>query len=551
MEIQMKKSRIDFVTLSLLLLLTILPAGTFFSSHFTQTAAYPEIAFLKYFTIPLIGFSLGSVIFLGILLNDWMLSARWFSFVDKHLKTIIFAATCAFLIGFSIFAVLRYTSLHTSVLDMGTYDRKIWNISVASGAAVLYESAVVHFQPILILYGLLYKVYDSPVIIQILQAVVTVSGIVPLCLISKKNLDNKFIIVLIAIAYLLYPPVGFNASLDFHPDHLYVPLSIWAFYFAEKNKYIPAILFVGIGAMAKESFILGAAFFGLYLALEKKKYLVGMASFIFFSLLFLIVVFIILPSVNQIPTFAEFYSENTNAFNIKSLINVLLSWKVRKLLFIYFLLAPLLFLPLLEWKRFLPALPFIAIPLLSMTYLHSAIDSQYTAGIIAPAFVTLIFSLKKIGNCYGIRYTNAFAVLVMVMTLTFHVAHGPSPLSLSFWKEGWAEIWHKSNYISGEHEKIIKKAIYKISDDPTKMVISQGNINHARLAHRYKNWTFPYRWEDADYILLDLNKSLLIYDNINGKEFIKELQKVKNNSWFQLEFEQDSVLLFKKIQKKT
>jgi len=189
--------------------------------------------------------------------------------------------------------------------------------------------------------------------------------------------------------------------------------------------------------------------------------------------------------------------------------------------------------------------------LLSMTYLHSAIDSQYTAGIIAPAFVTLIFSLKKIGNCYGIRYTNAFAVLVMVMTLTFHVAHGPSPLSLSFWKEGWAEIWHKSNYISGEHEKIIKKAIYKISDDPTKMVISQGNINHARLAHRYKNWTFPYRWEDADYILLDLNKSLLIYDNINGKEFIKELQKVKNNSWFQLEFEQDSVLLFKKIQKKT
>src|SRR3989338_261381 len=286
----MEKRRIDFVTVSPLLLIALLPVGASIHSYFTTSAAHPEVAFFKYFAIPLIGFSLGSIIFLGVVRNDWKMPHEWLAFIEKHLGKIILAISVTFLICFSALAVLRYTSLHSSVFDMGLYDKKIWQISVAPLTDIPYKIAFGHFQPILIFYSLIYKIIDSPVIIQVLQAVLMISGIIPLYLITKKYFNNAGLILLIAISYLLYPPVGFNASLDFHPDHLYVPLSIWAFYFAEKNKYIPAILFVGIGAMAKESFILGAAFFGLYLALEKKKYLVGMASFIFFSLLFLIVV---------------------------------------------------------------------------------------------------------------------------------------------------------------------------------------------------------------------------------------------------------------------
>ena len=67
----MNKRRIDFVTISPLLFLLFLPIGFLLSALLTQTAAHPEVAFLKYFAIPLIGFSLGCVISLGIMRNGW------------------------------------------------------------------------------------------------------------------------------------------------------------------------------------------------------------------------------------------------------------------------------------------------------------------------------------------------------------------------------------------------------------------------------------------------------------------------------------------------
>ncbi len=564
----MKKKRIDLVVISPLLLLVLLPLTAFISPLFTKTAAHPDVAFLKYFVVPLIGFSLGSIVFLGIVRNDWKMSGRWMSFVDGHLGKIVLTISVIFLICYSALAVLRYTSLHTTVFDMGAYDHKIWSISVASGMSILYESTIGHFQPILIPYGLLYRIHDSPVIIQIIQTIVTISGVTPIYLMSKRYLENKSIILLIAIAYILYPHVGFIASLEFHPDHLYVPLVLWAFYFAEKENYITAIIVVGLGAMAKEPLILGASFFGLYLVFAKRQYRIGLATSAFFLILFFIVVYIILPYTNKAPVFQggafpmlEGNTENVGGIaRMKSLINTVLMWKVRKVLFIYFLLAPLLFLPLLDLRRFLPAFPLVFIPLVSTTYFHSGVDSQYTAGIIGPAFMALIFSVKRIKDSWNVKYANAIVLLMIVMTITFHVAHGASPISMSFWKSGWAEMWHKHNYSSNEHEKVIKEAIYRVPGDRNITVVSQGNINHARLAHRDifalfhgSTVTSLHRWEgataDVDYLLFDLNRPHLVGDSVDEEVYMKELQRIKDNQSFKIDFEKDGVLLFKKVAK--
>lgn len=548
----MKKRRIDLLTLSPLLLLILLPLGAFFGIYFTTTAAHPEIALHKYFSIPLIGFSIGCVIFLGIVRNGYGLPVLLSSFTEKYHKHIVFTLILIFTICFSAMAVLRYTTLHTIVLDMGSYDGKIWRISVASGTSIFYESTIGHFQPLLIPYGLIYKIYDSPVIIQFLQAIFTLSGVIPLYLIAREYLVRPSLIILIVITYLFYPPVGFNATLDFHADHLYIPLILWAFYFAERDKYITAIIFAGIGAMAKEPLILGAAFFGLYIALAKKQYKIGIAAFVFFILLFFLIIYIALPHFNQTPVFSggafPFLEDGDSKLGgfIHSLIDTLLMWKVRKMLLIYFLLAPLLFVPLLDWRRFLPAMPLLAIPLMSTVDKHSAVDSQYAAGIIAPAFVALVFSIKKIEEWRGIKYANAFTVFVVIMTITFHIAHGASPLSFSFWKDRWAEIWHRSNYTYSEHEKAIETGIFKIPKETDKIVTSQNNINHARLAHRYNHWVFPYKWEEADYILLDIKRSSMIYDHVDEKLFMEELRKIKLSPDFQLDFEKDGVLLFKR-----
>lgn len=548
----MRKNSIDFVTLSPLLLLMFLPVSSLITQHLAKTAAHPEIVVLKYFSIPLVGFSLGAVLFLGILRNDWQLPARATSYIEQNSKQILLLLAGIFLVYLSSLAVLRYTSLHTSSYDMGTYDNKIWRISVASLSAIPSEVSQGHFQPILIFYALAYKVIDSPIIIQVLQATAMVSGVVPLYLIAKEHLHKPLLVLLISVIYLLYPPVEFNAALDFHPDHLYVPLMLWAFYFAEKGNYWKGILFAGFGAMVKEPLILGTAFFGLYLILVKKKYLIGISTFIIFILMFFIVVFFVCPYINQVPSLDRtgFSFVNTISMSggskIALLTDALLMWKVRKLLFIYFLFAPLLFLPLLGWKRLLPAIPLIVLPLMSTLSLHSSIDSQYTAGVIAPAFVALIFAFKTLEERLGVTYVKAFAVLVLAMTLTFNVANGPGLFSISFWKTGWAEIWHKSAFSRGEHEDILEEIIHKVPSNPTIVVASQGNINHARLAHRYEYWLFPDRWEDVDYIILDTKRPLMVGDSVDKEMYYEVLQNIENNPRFKLEFEQDCVLLYKK-----
>ena len=550
----MKKSCINPVILSPLLLLILLAIGDRFAPNLTQTAAHPEIAWLKYFSIPLVGFSLGSVLFLGIGRNGWGLPVRISSFIEQHITQLILLISCAFLVYLSTLAVLRYTSLHTTVFDMGTYDNKIWRISVAPLTAIPSEVSLGHFQPILIFHALIYKILASPVIIQFLQAAAVISGVIPLYFIAKENLRKPLMVFPVILAYLLYPPVEFNAALDFHPDHLYIPLMLWAFYFAEKGDYWKGIACAGLGSMAKEPLILGAAFFGLYLILAKKKYLAGFLMFIIFTLIFIILLFFFLPYVNTENNLLSGSFPFTNIVSkdggskINLLINSLFMWKTRKLLFIYFLFAPLLFLPLLCWKRFLPAIPLIAIPLMSTQYLHSSADSQYTAGIIAPAFVALIFSLKTLEERLGVQYAKAFVTFVLVMTFTFNVANGPSLLSINFWKTGWTEIWHKSTFVKGEHERILVRAIAMVPTDPTVPVVSQGNINYARLAHRYKYWPFLKTWQDADYILLDTKKPPMVGDKVDANIYQEALQKLEYNPKFHLEFKQDGILLYKRLE---
>jgi len=552
----MKTGKIDFVTLSPILFLMLVPAGNLLSHYFTQTAARPEIALHKYFTIPFIGFSLSCIVLFGITRNEWTLSPSWNFFIEKNCRLIIFVVGCLAFFCFLTLSILRYTSFHTSQYDMGAYDRKIWLISIAPLSKIFYETAKGHFQPILVVHGFVYKMLNNALILQVLQSIATMSGIIPLYLIAQRYLCIRLLLI-ICLIYVMYPPIAFNASTEFHPDALYIPMMLWAFYFAEKGHFFKGITFAGIAAMSKEAFLLGVAFFGLYLSSEKKKHRIGIMTFMFFLFSFLAVIYIILPFTNQNPFFQggtfPFFEKNNAGIStkIEMLINMLSMWKVRKLLFLYFLLFPLLFFPLLEWRRFLPALPLVAIPLLSTSYLHSAVDSQYTLGIFVPSFVAMIFSLKKIEDRKGLKYANAFAIFAFLMTITFHISHSASPFSVGFWRAGWAESWHNSNYVTGEQEKAIKEAISQIPQDPHKVVTSQGNINHARLAHRYDYRVFPEGWEHSDYILLSLRRALLMGDRISEEGFCRELEKVKSNPKFQLIFEQNEVLLFKKISGET
>jgi uncharacterized membrane protein len=479
------------------------------------TAAHPTIAAIRYFCIPLIGLCIGSVVFLWTRKIDLKLDRLKF-FVRQYNVHILLFLSAMFFLFFSSLSILKYLTLHTCSGELGWYDNKVWNISHAiSLLDALTVASTGYFQPLLMVYGFLYKIWDSPIFLQLLQTGTVASGVVPLYLIAKEKLHEKLWIISIAFLYLLYPPVEYNATMEFHPDHVCIPLFLWAFYFVEKGRYWQAAIIVGLGGLAKEPLLLNAAFFGLYISLAKGKWKIGMSAFVFYLILFSLIIFVVQPgltsyykqlgSVVHGSNFGYLVPSNAEGVGdyISKVIHGMLTWKSRKVLLVAMLLAPFLCIPLIKGLKFIPALPSLFIAMLSLFPVHSAFDGQYTSAIIPSIFVGLIFALSWIRRKWGKRYFTALFLWIFLLIITLNIAHSPSPLSPNYWDNRWSELYSRDEYKKELRFEAMNEIIALVPDDPTVKVVSQYNINAARLSHRKNYWIFPRMWKEADYILLD------------------------------------------------
>ncbi len=548
----MVKERINLYDLSPLILLLFL----FFTPRVTallpESVAYPAIAAQRYFVIPLIGFSLGASAFLVFLKNitDSALD-RLTGWVLWREKCLVTSLACVHFIVFAGLGILRYKALRYGLFDLGIELQKIWALTSLPLKEGL--SMMGHFQPLLLIYGPVYKFTDSPSVLLALQSLSVASTVVPVYLLSKGKLKNPLAALLIVVVFLLTPAVQYNSFNDFHLDHLYIPLLFWAYYWVERERCSLALFLVLLSALVKEPLILGAAFFGGYLAFGKKKYFLGATVFTLFMLLFCYVTFAFIPRVATVmegKSILEYGAYNyLTDFSLETLETAVARiLEVRKLLFVFFLLGPLLFLPFFSWAAFLPALPLLGVSLLSTNFLHATVNSHYAAGVIPPAFAALIFSLSKIQRRFGQRVVMSLLFLIMILTLTLNIAHGPSPLSVNFWNKDWmGGIYHYSNYIAGKREKILCRAINLVPGDPDIKVVCQGDITHARLAHRRSYTDFPLKWEVADYILLDLQRAPLVADKIDKARYDDYIKKVGESKLFKIVFEQDGIILYSRL----
>ena len=262
-----------------------------------------DIYIIRYVILPLAGFLTGSVFFFLIYkkCSDNCLG-RFETYVKIHHLKFFYSAVSIFSIYYLAIIILKYYSLHLGAFDFGIYDYRIWQIHVipwVEWTEKLRSSLKGHFHPILGAYAILYDFKIEPVILNILQAIFVLSGIIPLYGIAKLTVKSEALTSGICILYLLYPATQFNIAVDFHPDHLIIPILFWCYYFIKKGNYLLLIPLFAIGYTIKEPLILSLAFMGLYMAWEKKKYAAGIAVFLISVAIFYVAVFIVVPQVSN------------------------------------------------------------------------------------------------------------------------------------------------------------------------------------------------------------------------------------------------------------
>jgi uncharacterized membrane protein len=465
-----------------------------------------------------------------------------------------------FVVTGGVMGWLRYLSYHTAYFDLGTYDQRIWWLSrmdlLSTLGSLLPELG--HFSPVLLPHVLIFKLHASALVLIWLQVVAVAAGAYPVYRLAERRLGTRPALAF-AAAYLLYPPVWFTVLHDFHPDHLVLPLLLFAFDALDRGRTGAALLLTFLVGLVKETMVLTAVAFGLYALLGRRRLRVWHLVMLGGLVVFALVILAVYGDVVRQPMGAASYGYLGG--NLREIVRTLFlapaTWMVEatrfpKLHFLFVMLAPLALLPLLAPGVLAVAVPALALALLSQWGPRYQIWAQYVNPVVPPLVVAAILGYQRVLTSSLARRLAPdpaarerwLTGCLIAAAVYFNVLLSPSPISTTFWL-GWAGLpaqtrwppgalapvrsatwlahaewvrWplHRTAYVVGERERRIRDALSRIPADPDVSVSAQNNLNSSHLAHRRLYKMFP--WE-ADYIAVDTRRPPWVYPDIDPEAY--------------------------------
>jgi uncharacterized membrane protein len=197
-------------------------------------------------------------------------------------RTVTYASTTLWGIGFAIASAIRYAAFGDRRYDLGNFTQAIWAtahghvLEVTEVGGLQVSRLGIHVDPIIVLLAPLWRLWPSPVMLLSCQAIALAFGAVPLFWLARKHLARDRDATFIALAYLLCPSVGWNALFEFHAVAFAVPLLLLTVWFLDEERYV-AFVIAATGAMlCQEQIGLVIAFLGLWYALSKGRLAIGL-----------------------------------------------------------------------------------------------------------------------------------------------------------------------------------------------------------------------------------------------------------------------------------
>ena len=193
---------------------------------------------------------------------------------------------------FSWLSIQRHRTLQSNAMDLGYTDQVVWNTLHGRFLQFsTYKNAPIdlpldqfsrtdvllayHVELLLVPISLLYLIYDSPVTLLVLQAVVVGLGALPAFWLARDHLESDWAGLVFALAYLLAPAVGGALLSDFHAVSLTASLLLFAFTFVRARRYVLYFVSIILAILAKEDVPLLVFMLGLYLVVFGKERRVG------------------------------------------------------------------------------------------------------------------------------------------------------------------------------------------------------------------------------------------------------------------------------------
>ncbi|MBR4000640.1 MAG: DUF2079 domain-containing protein [Clostridia bacterium] len=346
----------------------------------------------------------------GIL--GWDASAEVIAMPKKSHKAFLWITaglSVCFFLFVSVWTVGRIYSFSTPTYDFGIFSQMFYHMK-ESGLPMttverdgLLSHFHVHVSPIWYLLLPFYSLIPTPVTLQVLQAAVIASAVIPLWKIGKHHGLSGAGRMLICAVLLLYPAFSGGTSYDIHENCFLTPLILWLFYGIDKKNTAVIAIFTLLTLMVKEDAAVYVAVIALWLIVktalrfrksEHDSLLTGIAMLAVSLIYFLLVTSFLAKIGDGVMTYRY---DNFIYDGSSSLITVIKSVILNpmkavyecvdkeKLRFIALTMLPLLGMPLLtrRYERYILLIPYVLVNLMSDYQYQHDIFFQYTFGSTA------------------------------------------------------------------------------------------------------------------------------------------------------------------------
>lgn len=466
------------------------------------------------------------------------------------------AATGLFFVFVSVWTVCKVYSFGTPTYDFGIFSQMFYNMKTIGLPITTVERDgplshfAVHVSPIYYLLLPFYYIIPTPATLQVLQAAVMASAVIPLWLLGKRHGLNNALRFLLCGLLLFHPAYSGGASFDIHENAFLTPLLLWLLYGMDSKNYWMAVIAALLTLMIKEDAAVYVAVLGVYwivqalLDYDTKKLRWGSSIFILSLLWFFAVTRYLSTQGDGVMTWRY---NNFMYHDSQSLITVIQSVilspmkvvfecaDIEKLPYIASTMLPLLCLPLItrRYERYILLIPYILVNLMpDYVYQHS-IFFQYNFGSLALLIYLCLVNLADIPK-------KRLKGIILIMAMT-----------ISTYSFGITDIPKARNYIerSWEHKAHYQQIRELLSLIPDKASVTATTYYTTELSQREILYDMHYSSLEhilgTEYIVLSTKESYEKYavNGENGYEnFISILQNNNYELWKTFE---DEIVIYK------
>jgi uncharacterized membrane protein len=488
---------------------------------------------------------------------------RWSSRLRRiaHPATLLtLAGVVAFTIVFGRLGVIHHRNFGSWSYDMGIYDQGFWLVSRGGQSFVTVRGLEFwgqHVNLVAVLFVPFYWLGAGPSFLYVAQAFALGLGALPVYLIARDRFSHPWVGLAFAAAYLMYAPIQWISSANFHPEALVVTPFLFAWYLARRRSWGWYFVAVGLALSTREDTAMAVFVLGIVLLVlnwrsdDRRDRHMALATIALGVAWYAVCTQLVIPYFNdgRQAFYLEYFYGSYGGSISEIATNILRhpdhvasdATQPDRLRFYRDLALPFGGLPLAAPLELLMAGPQMLASVIGGSPYARMIRYQYTAVMIAPIVIAAIEGARWLW-----RYRIVQLLLIpwlLVWAYGTNVAWSPSPVGA-----GYSSAWVTEN----PRVSALQKAVAMVPDDAS---VSATFSLLPHLAHREKIYDWPnpfeasywgnndrYRLPDPstiDYLIVDRqqvgpNQQARFADLIDGDPF-------------KIVFDRDDVVVAKRV----